>query len=179
LAALHARRLLGGKRRWSTKVWLISTAVAVVVLVAAFALVAVHYNDTVLNPNVCPSLSSVNALLGTTLDKVSGIQFSDLHSCSYTQGTDTAALGIDVAGPNQPSVAVGHDPCRKEQHLTVVGHKACSVAGTPGTTPGRPSLLIETSNGNWQFTTNLATVSMTQLETLARALLNSSRPHFA
>lgn len=170
LAALHARRLLGGKRRWSMKAWIISSLAAVVVVVAAFALVAVHYNDTVLNSNVCPSRTFVNGRLGTTLDEVSGIEFSDFHSCRYSQGTDARAVSIDVAGPGQPSTSVG-DPCRKRHPFTLAGHEACSMAGTSGTTPGRPSLIIESDSGNWQFTTDLASVSMPQLEALGKALL--------
>jgi hypothetical protein len=172
LRALHARRLLGGKPRWSVQAWIISTVAAVVVLVAAFALVAVHYNDTVLNSNVCPSRTFVNGQLGTTLDEVSGIEFSDFHSCSYRQGADARALSIDVAGPGQPSTSLGDDPCRTRHPFTLAGHEACSMAGTPGTTPGRPSLFVETSRGNWQFSTDLPSVSMTQLEALGKAVLN-------
>jgi len=175
---LHARPVFGVGRRGSTKVWILGTAGTAVVLAVAFALLSVHYDDTVLSPVACPASATVNAVLGTTLGKVSGIQFSDFHSCSYAQGTDTSALGIDVAAPNKLSGAFGPDPCRKRQHLTVAGHSACSVAGTPGTTPGRPSLFIGTSQGDWQFTTNLASVSITQLEALAKALLSSPRPRF-
>jgi hypothetical protein len=152
------------------KAWIISSLAAVVVVVAAFALVAVHYNDTVLNSNVCPSRTFVNGRLGTTLDEVSGIEFSDFHSCRYSQGTDARAVSIDVAGPGQPSTSVG-DPCRKRRPFTLAGHEACSMAGTSGTTPGRPSLIIESDSGNWQFTTDLASVSMPQLEALGQALL--------
>ncbi len=177
--ALHARPVFGTGRRGSMKVWILVSAGIAVVLAVAFALVSVHYDDTVLSPVACPAPASVNAPLGTILGKVSGLQFSDFHSCSYAQGTDTSALEIDVAIPNNPSGAFGPDRCRSRRHLTVAGDTACSMAGTPGTTRGRPSLLIETRQGDWQFTTNLASVSMTQLETLAKALLNSPRRPFA
>ncbi len=179
LAALHGRPLLGANRRWSTRVSILTMAGIAVVLAVAFALVSVHYDDTVLSRGACPAPATVNARLGTTLDSVSGIQLSDLFSCHYGQGTDTSAVGIDVAAPNKPAAALGLDSCGRRQHFTVAGHTACSMAGTSGTTPGRPSLLIETSQGDWQLTTNLASVSMTRLESLAGSLVRSQRLRFA
>ena len=180
LAALHGRSGLVRKRRWNSKVWIVSTVLAVVVLAGAFAVVAVHYNRTVLNVSTCPSLTSVNARLGTTLDMVSGISLSDLRTCSYAQGPDTKALSIDVADSNRPA-ATGGDLCTKykKRTLTVRGHKACSLSGTPGTTPGRPSLFVAANNGDWQFTTNLSSVSMVQLEALAAVLLAPGRSPLA
>ena len=67
--------------------------------VAVFAVAAMHYNDTVLDANVCPQVAAVNAVLRTTLDTVSGVQFSDLHSCQYAEGADPRALWIDAAVP--------------------------------------------------------------------------------
>ncbi|HEY5024568.1 MAG TPA: hypothetical protein VII76_06300 [Acidimicrobiales bacterium] len=174
LAGLHARTFLVGKRRWSVKVWVVSTLVTVVLLGAAFAGTALHYRDTVLSASACPSPARVNALLGTTLDTVSGITFSDLHSCSYGDGADTRAVGIDVALPSHVVRPTGDDACHKSPILRVRGHRAYSVAGTPGTTPGRPSLYVETSTGNWQFTTNLPSLTLARLEALATSLLRTS-----
>jgi hypothetical protein len=153
--------------------------VAVVVLGGVFAVVARHYNDSVLSADVCPSTATVNARLGTTLDKVSGIQLSDLHACSYAQGTDTKALSIDVADSKQPALLIAGDLCGRKRTFTVRAHQACELSGTPGTTPGRPSLFVATNEGDWQFTTNLSSVSMSQLEALATVLLAPGRSHLA
>lgn len=174
LAGLHARTFLIGKRRWSPKVWVVTILVTVVLLGGAFAATAVHYRDTVLSASSCPSPARVNAPLGTRLDTVSGITFSDLHSCSYGDGADARAVGIDIALPSHVSLPIGDDACHKRRTLRVRGHRACSVAGTPGTTPGRPSLYVETSTGNWQFTTNLPSLSLARLEALATSLLRTS-----
>jgi hypothetical protein len=171
LAAVHARSLFGNKRRWSPRVWALWSAASVVALAVAFILVAVHYDNTVLNSTVCPARTVVNGVLGTTLGTVSGIEFSDFHSCSYTQGADARAVGIDVAVPGGPSALKGEETCRTRHPFTLAGHEACSMAGTPGTTRGRPSLLVESARGNWQFTTDLPSVSMAKLEALARALV--------
>jgi hypothetical protein len=108
------------------------------------------------------------------LDSVSSIQFSDLHSCHYRQGADTGALWIDAAESTPRSSSLG-DRCRGEPPLEVAGHPACSVRDT---TTGRPSLYIDTRRAEWQFTTNLASVSMPRLEDLATTLLEEKPPLF-
>jgi hypothetical protein len=174
LAALHPNPLRRG-RRWSTRVP-VGWSVAVVIGVAAcFAAVSLHYNDTVLDAKACPSTVTVNAPLGTTLDSVSSVQFPDLHSCHYRQGADTGALWIDAAvgsAPGSPSLS---DRCRGGPSLQVAGYPACSVRDTAG----RASLYIETRRAQWQFTTNLASVAMPRLETLAATLLKEKPPLFS
>ncbi len=179
LAALHGRRPPLQRQHWSPKVWITSIVMAVVVLGAVFAVVARHYDDSVLTANVCPSTATVNARLGTTVDKVTGIQLSDFHTCSYAQGTDSKALSIDVAHAKQSARSVAGHLCARRPTFTVRGHTACSLSGTSGTTPGRPSLLVATNDADWQFTTNLSSVSLAQLEVLATALLTSGGSHFA
>ncbi len=166
-----------GPRLWSRKVWAVAGLV-VIGAVAVFAVAAMHYNDTVLDANVCPQVAAVNAVLRTTLDTVSGVQFSDLHSCQYAEGADPRALWIDAAVPTGRASSAGA-PCRHRLPLTVAGDPACSVAGSRDTTAGRPSLYVETRHADWQFTTNLTSVSMARLETLARTLLDQKRSLFS
>ena len=155
--------------------WVIAT---LVLMATFFVFEAVRYNHNVLDAKGCPTTASVNALLGTTLDTVSGLQLSDLHSCTYSAGPDTRALSIDAAVPNPAHHRADGDQCRHQQPLTVAGHEACSMSGTPGTTPGRPSLLVMTSTFDWQLTTNLASVSMVKLQSLARELVNPAHRSF-
>ena len=174
LAALHGRPLRT-RKHWAFTRGIIA---ALVLMAAIFVFEAVRYNHNVLDTKDCPTTTSVNALLGTTLGTVSGLQLSDLHSCTYSAGTDTRALSIDAAVPNPVENRAGGDPCRHKQPLTVAGHEACSMSGTRGTTPGRPSLLVMTSKFDWQLTTNLASVSMTKLQSLARELVDPGRRSF-
>jgi hypothetical protein len=148
------------------------------ILAATFVLESVHYNETVLNSHACPQPKAMNAVLGTDLDTVSALQLADLHSCHYGQGADSKALWIDVADPGPGGSLTHDDPCQDKTELKVAGYLGCWVSGTRDTTRGRPSLYVETRKGDWQLTTNLATVSMTQLEVLAKTMINSKRPLF-
>jgi hypothetical protein len=161
-----------------TKVWWVSVLTVPAFLAAMFVLESIHYNDTVLSSDACPQPQAMNAALGTKLDTVSALQLLGLHSCHYGQGADLKALWIDVADA-KPGGRTNDDPCHDKTRLNVAGHVACSVSGTRATTRGRPSLYVETSKGDWQLTTNLPTVSMSQLEALAKTLINSKRPLFA
>jgi hypothetical protein len=174
LAALHGRPLRT-RKRWAFTRWVIAT---LVLMAAFFVFEALRYSHNVLDAKDCPTIASVNALLGTTLDTVSGLQLSDLHSCTYSVGTDTRALSIDAAVPSPAQNRADGDPCRHQVPLTVAGHEACSMSGTRGTTPGRPSLLVMTSKFDWQLTTNLASVSMAELQSLARELVDPAHRSF-
>ena len=122
-----------GPRRWSRKVWAI-VGLVVVGVVAVFAVVAVRYNDTVLDANACPQPTAVNAVLRTTLDTVSGVQLSDLHSCQYAEGADPQALWIDAAVPT------GHVECLRTVSSSSAAHGGGRPrmlgGGEPGHDPG-------------------------------------------
>jgi len=178
LADMHSRRLRLTPSHWSTKKTVMACVGVVVGLAAAFAVVSLHYNDTVLGTKVCPSLAEVSTLIGADLGEVSGIQVQDLHSCHYSQGSDPKALWIDAVVPPESRNPSADDPCHNRRRFTVAGHRACSVAGSRATTPGRPSLYIETRHVDLQLTTDLASVSMARLERLGEALTQLKTPLF-
>ena len=172
LAALHGRPGQTRKRRSFTQ-WIIGAFALAIVLATFFVVEAVRYNHEVLDAKVCPTPAKVNGLLGTNLKSVSGVQLTDLQTCRYSAGTDTDALSIDTALRGQLEDLAG-DQCGDKPRFTVAGHEACSMSGTRGTTPGRPSLMVRTSKSDWQLTTNLASVSMAKLQSLAGQLLASA-----
>ena len=163
------------RRHLSLTQWVVATLAVAAVLATFFVVEAVRYNHDVLDAKVCPTPTRVNGLLGTKLNNVSGVQLSDLRTCRYSTGTDTDALSIDAAMRNPVQDLTG-DQCGNRPRFKVAGHEACSMSGTRGTAPGRPSLLVVTSKFDWQLTTNLASVSMAKLQSLAGALLDPARP---
>lgn len=171
LAALYGRpRRM--RRRLSLTQWVIGTLAVAAVLAAFFAVEVVRYNHDVLDSKVCPTTTRVSATVGTKFDAVAGVRLSDLQTCRYSIGTDTDALSVDATVRGQLEDLAG-DQCGDKPRFTVARHEACSMSGTSGTTPGRPSLMVRTSSVDWQLTTNLPSVSMATLRRLAATLLDS------
>ncbi len=162
------------RRHLSLTQWFVGTLAVAAVLATFFVVEAIRYNHDVLDAKVCPTPTRVNTLLGTKLDNVSAVQLSDLRTCRYSTGTDTDALSIDSA-VRDPVQGLAGDQCGNRPRFTVAGHQACSMSGTRGTAPGRPSLMVVTTKFDWQLTTNLASVSMVKLQSLAGALLDPAQ----
>jgi hypothetical protein len=177
IAALHARPL----RQTSRRGRIVGVTLAVVLvlggLVAGVSLANRHYDATVRNPAFCPTVPAVNDLLGTGLASVSVVHEGDLLSCSYGLGSSSRqALSLDIDQPNS-GIGVGNavfgtdNPCHGKPPVAVAGFPGCDMTGSVRSSGGRRSVLVKDGQFDFQFTSYVATVSMTELVTLARAIL--------
>jgi len=168
LAALHARPIRQGPRWPRVLIWM-AVGLAIAAGLLSLWLVGSHeYDAMVRNPRFCPSASSTGGVVGLGLSAVSVIHKGDLLSCSYSYsagGPDI--LSLDIAATNTVDLVAAPPPCLDRPAITVDGHTACDMSGTPGTGHRGPSLLVVDGAFEFQFTSYTNSIPMWKLVTLA------------
>jgi len=163
------RRQRSLKRPWYvTALGVLSAMATIVVLV----LVVEHREAQLPQSHDCPPTAIVNRALGTRVGPASAVSENDLLGCFYAQGSDGQAVSVSFAIAGERD----RDPCRDRPQMTVSGHRACDVSGTRGTSRSGRSLLVEVNLLQYQFSSDLRAVTVSQLENLASRTLDLAPP---
>jgi hypothetical protein len=164
---------LPGRQRPRSRSWttfgltILVTVIAIALLVVALT----HKQSQLPQAKDCPSSTTVNRSLDTDVVAPSAVSESDLLGCFYPEGSQSQAVSVSFA-----LYTPFDNPCRKGHSFDVSGDEACSVSAPSGVPPGGPSLVVETTRIQDQFSTALRGVGLNRLEALAVAVLSTPPP---